>query len=126
MSRSLLARMTFGTLKVDLWFTEVGKDGRVRNIREAFEQAGYTVDGVRELLGPVAGGALARDEIVPALRATAGGSPLEIFTRLFWLHRGQAGRPGTRIDSAICGERHTSRIPAPVPPRGKSVASPRP
>jgi methylase of polypeptide subunit release factors len=57
----------------------------VHSIREAFEQAGYTVDGVRELLGPVAGGALARDEIVPALRATAGGSPLEIFTRLFWL-----------------------------------------
>src|SRR5690606_25622874 len=47
--------------------------------------AGYTVAGVRELLGPVAGGALARDEIVPALRATRGGSPLETLTRLFWL-----------------------------------------
>ncbi|KAB2348369.1 DUF7059 domain-containing protein [Actinomadura rudentiformis] len=52
-------------------------------VRGAF--ADYTVAGVRELLGPVAGGALARDEIVPALRATGGGSPLEAFTRLFWL-----------------------------------------
>ncbi|TDC62156.1 class I SAM-dependent methyltransferase, partial [Actinomadura sp. GC306] len=45
----------------------------------------YTVAGVRELLGPVAGGALARDEIVPALRASGDGSPLEVLTRLFWL-----------------------------------------
>ncbi|MFG1997762.1 methyltransferase [Spirillospora sp. NPDC048911] len=52
-------------------------------VRGAFTE--YTVAGVRELLGPVAGGALARDEIVPALRATGGGSPLEALTRLFWL-----------------------------------------
>lgn len=54
-------------------------------VRAALEDAGYSVAGVRELLGPVAGGALARDEIVPALRATGGGSPLEALTRLFWL-----------------------------------------
>ncbi|TYB49038.1 DUF7059 domain-containing protein [Actinomadura chibensis] len=54
-------------------------------VRELLTGAGYTVAGVRELLGPVAGGALARDEIVPALRATRGGSPLEALTRLFWL-----------------------------------------
>jgi methylase of polypeptide subunit release factors len=54
-------------------------------VREALVGAGYTVGGVRELLGPVAGGALARDEVVPALRATRGGSPLEVLTRLFWL-----------------------------------------
>ncbi|WUH99016.1 class I SAM-dependent methyltransferase [Spirillospora sp. NBC_00431] len=54
-------------------------------MRELLIGAGYTVAGVRELLGPVAGGALARDEIVPALRATGGGSPLEALTRLFWL-----------------------------------------
>ncbi|GAA2398161.1 class I SAM-dependent methyltransferase [Actinomadura vinacea] len=58
---------------------------RLRRLGAAFEHAGYTVDGVRALLGPVAGGALARDEIVPALRATGGGSPLEALTRLFWL-----------------------------------------
>ncbi|MBD2899469.1 Release factor glutamine methyltransferase [Actinomadura sp. RB99] len=57
----------------------------LRRVRAAFEDAGYTVGGVRELLGPVAGGALARDEIVPALRATRGGSALELLTRLFWL-----------------------------------------
>ncbi|NKZ03579.1 DUF7059 domain-containing protein [Actinomadura latina] len=54
-------------------------------VRELLVEAGYTVGGVRELLGPVAGGALARDEIVPALRATRGASPLEVLTRLFWL-----------------------------------------
>ncbi|REE96953.1 DUF7059 domain-containing protein [Thermomonospora umbrina] len=54
-------------------------------VRSAFDGAGYTVDGVRGLLGPMAGGALAREEVVPALRVTSGGSPLEVFTRLFWL-----------------------------------------
>lgn len=54
-------------------------------VRTAFDRAGYTVAGVRALLGPVAGGALARDEIVPALRATGGGGPLESLVRLFWL-----------------------------------------
>ena len=58
---------------------------RLRRLGAAFERAGYTVGGVRALVGPVAGAALARDEIVPALRATAGGSPLEALTRLFLL-----------------------------------------
>lgn len=53
-------------------------------VRHAFDQVGYTVAGVRELLGPVAGGALARDQIVPALRETRG-SELGALTRLFWL-----------------------------------------
>src|SRR5690606_23878747 len=57
----------------------------LHRVRGLLLSAGYTVAGVRELLGPVAGGALARDEIVPALRATRGGSPLETLTRLFWL-----------------------------------------
>ncbi|WP_141579240.1 class I SAM-dependent methyltransferase [Actinomadura sp. WMMA1423] len=57
----------------------------LRRVREQLLGAGYTVAGVREALGPVAGGALARDEVVPALRATAGGSPVEALTRLFWL-----------------------------------------
>ncbi|NVI89523.1 class I SAM-dependent methyltransferase [Actinomadura sp. BRA 177] len=54
-------------------------------VRELLVGAGYTVGGVRELLGPVAGGALARDEVVPALRTTRGESALEVLTRLFWL-----------------------------------------
>ena len=58
---------------------------RPARVRDLFEQAGYTVDGVRQLLGPVAGAALARDEIVPALRASRGGTPLEALLRLFWI-----------------------------------------
>ncbi|HZE29820.1 MAG TPA: methyltransferase, partial [Actinoallomurus sp.] len=58
---------------------------RPARVRDLFEQAGYTVDGVRQLLGPVAGAALARDEIVPALRASRGGTPLETLLRLFWI-----------------------------------------
>jgi methylase of polypeptide subunit release factors len=54
-------------------------------VRGLFRQAGYTVDGVRDLLGDVAGAALARGEIVPALRASRGGTPLESLVRLFWL-----------------------------------------
>lgn len=56
-------------------------------VRELFDDADYTVAAVRDLLGPVAGAALARDEIVPALRATADGSPLESLIRLFWLQK---------------------------------------
>ena len=44
--------------------------GAAERVRGLFEHADYTVAGVRHLLGPVAGAALARDEIVPALRAT--------------------------------------------------------
>lgn len=56
----------------------------LERVRRVFDQAGYTVAGVRELLGPVAGGALARDQVVPALRATRG-SQLGAITRLFWI-----------------------------------------
>jgi methylase of polypeptide subunit release factors len=69
----------------------------IQRVRDLFEQAGYTVDGVRDLLGPVAGAALARDEIVPALRVTRGGTPLETLLRLFWL---QVPVPATALDAA--------------------------
>ncbi|MCO5974763.1 DUF7059 domain-containing protein [Actinoallomurus soli] len=59
--------------------------GAAARVRGLFEHADYTVAGVRHLLGPVAGAALARDEIVPALRATRDGTPLESLVRLFWL-----------------------------------------
>ncbi|GAB2813534.1 class I SAM-dependent methyltransferase [Actinoallomurus bryophytorum] len=68
---------------------------RPARVRDLFEQAGYTVDGVRDLLGPVAGAALARDEIVPALRAARGDTPLETLLRLFWL---QVPVPGAALD----------------------------
>lgn len=56
----------------------------LRRIGDEFARACYTIAGVRELLGPVAGGALAREQIVPALRITAG-SELGALVRLFWL-----------------------------------------
>ncbi|MEV7010111.1 methyltransferase [Streptosporangium sp. NPDC051022] len=54
-------------------------------LRELFLDAGYTVDGVRERLGDVAATALAREETVPALRATRDGDPLGALIRLWWL-----------------------------------------
>jgi methylase of polypeptide subunit release factors len=56
-------------------------------LRAALLDAGYTVDGVSELLGGTAYAALARGEIVPGLRASGGGSPLETLTRLFVLQQ---------------------------------------
>ncbi|MDN3355956.1 methyltransferase [Actinomadura sp. DC4] len=70
---------------------------RPSRVRDLFGQAGYTIDGVRDLLGPVAGAALARDEIVPAQRVTRGGTPLETLLQLFWL---QVPVPGDALDFA--------------------------
>jgi methylase of polypeptide subunit release factors len=54
-------------------------------VRAALTTASYDVDSLSTLLGPVAHGALARGDLVPALRATTGGSPLETLVRLFLL-----------------------------------------
>ncbi|MFI6509712.1 methyltransferase [Streptosporangium sp. NPDC050855] len=54
-------------------------------LRELLLETGYTIDGVRARLGDVAAGALAREETVPALRATADGDPLGTLIRLWWL-----------------------------------------
>ena len=54
-------------------------------LREALAGAGYTHDGVLDLLGPSATSALSREEVVPAERATRGGSVLETLVRLFAL-----------------------------------------
>lgn len=65
----------------------------LERVRGAFDQAGYTVSGVGDLLGPVAGGALARDAIVPALRVTSDDpTMLAKLTRLFWLQAPLADR----------------------------------
>ena len=55
----------------------------VPRLREALLSAGYTVERVAQLLGPVAHAALGRNETTPGVRATAGGSPLETLTRLW-------------------------------------------
>ncbi len=54
-------------------------------LRDAYLRAGYTVDGVQGLLGPVAVDALARHETVPARRATADAGPLATLVRLHLL-----------------------------------------
>src|SRR3954451_20717957 len=74
---------------------------RPDRVRDVFRQAGYTVEGVRDLLRPVAGAALARDEIVPALRATRGGTPLETLLRLFWLQMPVPGTAALPFDDLI-------------------------
>ncbi|KQT90635.1 transferase [Marmoricola sp. Leaf446] len=66
-----------------------GQSGRTTTpwtgrLRTALQAAGFTYDGVAEALGPVAHAALSRNETVPGLRATRGGSPVETLTRL-WL-----------------------------------------
>ena len=61
-------------------------------LREALIAAGYTYDGVAELLGQGAHDALARNETTPALRRTTGGSALETLVRLFLLQT-VVGRP---------------------------------
>ena len=68
----------------------------VGRLRADLRAAGYTVDGVLELLGPAAYAALGRGETVPAERASVDGSPLATLTRLFVLQApvdaGAAGR----------------------------------
>jgi hypothetical protein len=56
-----------------------------QRLRAALVMAGFTYDGVAEVLGPTAHGALARNETTPGLRRTAGGWPLETLIRLFLL-----------------------------------------
>ena len=65
-----------------------GQDGAgqrelARELGEVLGRAGFT-DGVAAVLGPVAHAALSRNETLPGLRATRGGSPVETLTRL-WL-----------------------------------------
>jgi methylase of polypeptide subunit release factors len=62
-------------------------------LRDAFLGWGYTHDGVAALLGPVAHAALGRGDLVPALRATTGGSPLETLVRLFLLGTTEPSSP---------------------------------
>ena len=73
-------------------------------LRDAFFAAGFTPDGLLELLGAPAYAALARSETVPALRATRGDGPLETLVRLFLLQRpvpyGRA-RAALPVDDAL-------------------------
>lgn len=56
----------------------------VDRLRDAFTRAGYTVDAVGELLGPVASAALGRAQTTPALMTLVGNrSPLATLVRLW-------------------------------------------
>ncbi|GIH98135.1 N5-glutamine methyltransferase family protein [Planobispora takensis] len=57
----------------------------LNRLRELLLVSGYTLDGVRDRLGGTAATALAREELVPALRATRDGDPLAALIRLWWL-----------------------------------------
>ena len=72
----------------------------VTRLREALRTAGFTYDDVAAALGPVAHGALSRNETTPGLRATRDGSPLSTLTRLWLL---QAPVPVADVERALPG-----------------------
>jgi hypothetical protein len=71
-----------------------------RRLRDALAAAGYTYDAVVELIGTTGQAALGRNETVPGLRATTGGSPLETLTRIWLL---QATVPAAAAEAALPG-----------------------
>lgn len=71
-----------------------------QRLREALTTANFTYDAVAELLGPLAHGALARNETRPGVRRTSEGSPLETLVRLFLL---QQPVPADRAEAALPG-----------------------
>ena len=75
-------------------------DADVDRLRDDLVAAGYTYDGVADLLGPTAHQALSRNETTPGLRATRDRSPLATLTRLFLL---QAPVPVADVEAALPG-----------------------
>lgn len=69
-------------------------------LRDALLAAGFTYDGVLEVLGPRAHEALLRNETTPARLATGGGSPVETLVRLFLL---QVAVPAGDAERALPG-----------------------
>jgi len=69
-------------------------------LRAALVEAGFTYDGVVDLLGPTAYAALERNETVPGRSQTTGGSPRETLVRLFLL---QAPVPLADAERALPG-----------------------
>ncbi|GAB3748674.1 DUF7059 domain-containing protein [Nocardiopsis nanhaiensis] len=59
--------------------------GLADRLRGILIGADYTVSGVRDRLGNAAAKALAREQLVPALRATGGEEHLGLLLRLWWL-----------------------------------------
>ncbi|MFD9353820.1 methyltransferase [Streptomyces sp. NPDC060031] len=80
--------------------TSLPSPDRAAELRTALLDAGFTADGLLELLGAPAYAALARSETVPALRATRGrkDGPLASLIRLFLL---QQPEPYVRAAAAL-------------------------
>ncbi|MGP3987784.1 DUF7059 domain-containing protein [Streptomyces sp. 3N207] len=90
-----------------------------RRLREALTAAGFTADGLLDLLGAPAYAALARGETVPALRATRGEGPLETLTRLFLLQQAvpyRSVRAALKADEALA-DRWLERTPGSGAPQ---------
>ncbi|GAA0916194.1 DUF7059 domain-containing protein [Nonomuraea longicatena] len=75
----------------------------MERLRAHLQETGYTVDGVRERLGDMAATALSREELVPALRATADLDPLAVLIRLWWLGADVPAKslPAAVLDSGL-------------------------
>jgi hypothetical protein len=87
----LASRHMSGTPRLD--------EAAIEALRADLTDAGWTVDAVAEALGPVAAGALGRQQALPADLATRGlGEPVAVLTRAFLL-----GRPVPRrhLDGAL-------------------------
>jgi hypothetical protein len=69
-------------------------------LREALTAAEFTFDRVAEVLGTTGHAALSRNETLPGLRATGGGTPVETLTRLWLL---QAPVPTSQVERALPG-----------------------
>ena len=69
-------------------------------LRAAVVEVGFTYAGVVEVLGATAHAALSRNETLPGLRATTGGSPVATLTRLWLL---QAPVAAAAADAALPG-----------------------
>ncbi len=69
-------------------------------MREALTAAEFTFDRVAEVLGTTGHAALSRNETLPGLRATRGGTPAETLARLWLL---QAPVPARDVEQALPG-----------------------
>ena len=90
----------------------------LKRLRDHLAETGYTIDGVRERLGDVAATALAREELVPAIRATRDLDPLGALIRLWWLGlavpEGRTGLPVAELAAAGLLERAGDEVRATV------------
>ena len=75
-----------------------GDEQLAQRLGGALAGAGFTYDGVAAALGPTAHAALSRNETLPGLRATRGGSPVETLTRLWLL---QAPVAASAVEQAL-------------------------